>query len=384
MTRPLRVLCVIARMNVGGPALEVASLAAGLDRARIDYRVLSGAVGEDEADYLKLRGTGDVVRPVPGLGRSLRPGSDLIALRGLIREIRAFRPDIVHTHTAKAGVLGRVAARTCRVPAIVHTFHGHLLFGYFSPRITAAVVATERLLAKGSTRLVTVGAQVRDDLLAARVGRAEQYVVVAPGVALPPAPTRAAARATLRLPATGPVVSLVARLTTIKRPDRFIALAHELAREHPEATFVVCGEGDQLLAMRAAAKPLGERIRFLGWRADVETVYAATDVVVLTSDNEGMPVSLIEAALCGRPAVATGVGSVAEVVADEVTGLLAEPSAAALTTAVDRLLRDPELAARLGAAAAVRAAELFSRERLVADTERLYTEIAQEKGLPRP
>lgn len=381
MSQRLRVLRIIARMNVGGPALQVTGLLDGMDPERFDHRVLTGHVGPGEADYLALRAPHAAVQHVDGLGRSVRAAADLRAMRTLIREIRAFRPHIVHTHTAKAGVLGRVTARACGVPAVVHTFHGHLLHGYFSPFVTRAVVLTERGLARSSTRLVAVGTQVRDDLLAAGIGRPEQYVVVPPGLALPPAPDRASARTSLGLPLDGHVVTLVARLTAVKRPERFVEVARVLVGRHPDAVFAVCGEGDLLPELQRQAADLGDRVRFLGWRGDVETVYAATDLVVLTSDNEGMPVSLIEAALSGVAAVATRVGSVAEVVADGETGLLVEPSVPALSQAVGLLLADESLRGRLASAAGPRAEALFGRGRLVADIERLYEQIAAEKHL---
>ncbi len=181
----IRVLRVIARMNVGGPALQVTALADGLDPERFEQRLLVGNVGEGEADYLDLRAPHVEATRVRGLGRSPDPTGDARALAALVREMREFRPHIVHTHTAKAGVLGRSAAVLARVPIRVHTFHGHLLHGYFSPRVTSAVTAVERAFADMTTRLVAVGRQVRDELLAAGIGRPDQYVVVPPGVALP-------------------------------------------------------------------------------------------------------------------------------------------------------------------------------------------------------
>jgi glycosyltransferase involved in cell wall biosynthesis len=371
------VLRVIARMNVGGPALQVTGLVSAMDPERFDHRLLTGSVGADEADYVDLRAPGLPLTRIPGLGRSPRPLDDARALRLLVKEMRAFRPHIVHTHTAKAGVLGRVAAKAAGVPALVHTFHGHLLHGYFSPAVTRGVVLTERTLARGTDRLVSVGAHVRDDLLAAGIGKPGQYTVVAPGIALPPGPSRAAARAGLGLPEDAPVVVFVARLTTIKRPERFIEIARRLQAAHPDAVFAVVGEGDRLADLKAGAP---SNVLFLGWRGDVENVYAASDLVVLTSDNEGMPVSLIEAALCGLPAVATDVGSVSEVVLDGRSGWLCPPDVDALTAAVDAALRSADLRA-FGEAARAHAAASFSRDRLVADTERLYEELAAEKGL---
>jgi glycosyltransferase involved in cell wall biosynthesis len=174
------------------------------------------------------------------------------------------------------------------------------------------------------------------------------------------------------------VVAFVGRLTAIKRPDRFVDMALAVAAARPETRFLVAGEGDLLPQVRGRAQPLGERIRFLGWRPDVETVHAAADLTVLTSDNEGMPVSLIEAAMTGRPAVTTDVGSAAEVVAHGHTGFVTAPDADRLAAAVLTLLGAGDLRRTFGEAAAARARRLFTAERLVADTERLYEALAGE------
>lgn len=368
---------VIARMNVGGPALQVSNLMEHLDAERFDQRLFTGYVGPDEADFIELRAPHVVAERVQGLGRSPNALGDARAFATLVSAARRFRPHIVHTHTAKAGTLGRLAARAAGRSAIVHTYHGHLLHGYFSPLVTAAVVQTERALAHISTRLVAVGEKVRDDLLAAGIGRPEQYAVVPPGIPLAPLPEPARARVSLGLPPTGPVVALVARLVPIKRVDRFIEMALELAPRHSNTTFAICGDGDLLPTLAQAAAPLGDRMHFLGWRPDVETVYAACDVVVLTSDNEGMPVSLIEAGLAGRPSVATRVGSVAEVIDDGRTGLLSDSDPRALAVAVSRLLDDRHLRASMGDAARAHTEKRFGPQRLVADIERLYAEIMQ-------
>jgi glycosyltransferase involved in cell wall biosynthesis len=315
-----RVVHVIARMNVGGPAELLVHLLRGLP----GQELITGRVEEGEADHLTLRASHIPYRVIEGLGRSLRPGDDLRALAALVRELRSRKPQIVHTHTAKAGVLGRLAARIAEVPFTVHTFHGHLLHGYFSPATTKAITWIERGFALDTDRLVAVGDVVRDELLAAGVGRPEQYRVIPPGVDLA-VPDRELARQQLQV--NGPVVSVVGRLAAVKRPDRML----QVARLLPDVTFIVAGEGPLFAATRAAAP---DNVRFLGWRADVATIYAAADVALLTSDNEGMPLALVEAALCGTPAVSTDVGSAREVVTGEVTSK--EP--AALAAAVQRVL----------------------------------------------
>jgi glycosyltransferase involved in cell wall biosynthesis len=282
----------------------------------------------------------------------------------------------VHTHTAKAGVLGRSAAVLGRCPRRVHTFHGHLLHGYFSPRVTKAVVVTERAFARHTTKLVAVGRQVRDDLLAAGIGREDQYLVVPPGVRLPPAPTRQQARLDLGLPTDAPVVAFVARLTRVKRPDRFGEVVRRVSALRPDTVFLVAGEGDCLPDLRTQLTSLGGQVRFLGWRSDMERIYTAADVTVLTSDNEGMPVSLIEAASVGCPAVATDVGSVREVVHDGESGFVVAPRVDALTAALVRIIDEPDLRDRMGNAAARVAHDHFSRDRLVSDTATLYEGLA--------
>lgn len=373
---------MIARMNVGGPALLVAGLSEGIDQDRFDHRLYVGHVGPDEGDHLALRASDLPFRRIEGLGRSPDPLADVRALRDLVKEMRSFRPHVVHTHTAKAGMLGRLAARLSGVPSTVHTFHGHLLHGYFRPLVSRGVTGAERVQARYTTRLIAVGRQVRDDLLAAGVGRPEQYLVVPPGITIAAPPARLTARATLGLAGSELVVSFVARLTSVKRPDRAIDVARRILAIRDDVTFLICGEGQLLDELRAEASDL-ERVRFLGWRADVETVYAASDLVLLTSDNEGMPVSLIEAAMCGIPAVATDVGSVREVVLDGRTGVVVPPDTEAITQAVLRLLGNPVERARLGTAAGEHARSEFSRDRLVSEMENLYEELDRATSRPR-
>lgn len=378
--KPLRVMRIIARMNVGGPALQAVALMRGLPAELFEQRLYTGFVGPGEADYVDLRAPGLQVHRIPTLGQRIRLADDARALATLTAEIRRFRPHIVHTHTAKAGTLGRAAAILARAPGRVHTFHGHLLHGYFPPRTARLVVTAERSLARHTDRLIAVGAQVRDDLLDAGIGQPGQYAVIPPGTRLGPMPAHQSARRDLGLPSAGPVVAYVGRITRIKRPDRLVAVARAVIAAVPGVRFVICGSGDLMAEVASATNDLGDSVRLLGWRPDVETVYAAADLIVLTSDNEGTPVSLIEAALAGVPAVATNVGSVAEVVRDGLTGLLTRCNADDLACNVILLLGDDALRGRLGAAAATWSREQFGPERLVLDIQRLYEGIAAQRG----
>ena len=377
--RPIRALRVIARMNVGGPAWQVSVLTRGLDTGRFESRLVVGDVGGGEADFVELRDSDLPLVKIPALGRSVRFGDDLRAFIAIRREIRLFRPDIIHTHTAKAGVLGRLAAATCRVPLRVHTFHGHLLHGYFNRLISRVLVLVEKFLARRTTALVAVGERVRDDLVAAGIGRLDQYTVIPPGVAPAGPLDRESARVRLGLPLGVPVVLFVGRLTVIKRPDRLIeAMSYVLARRS-DAVLAVAGEGGLLEETRRRAEPLGSAVRFLGWQPDIADLYVAADCVVLTSDSEGMPVTLIEAAMAGVPGVTTDVGSAREVVVDGVTGLVVASDASAVADGLLRLF-DVELRDRMGAAARARAEAEFGTRRLIADHEALYERLMAELG----
>ena len=372
--QPSKVLHIIARMNVGGPAWQVSVLMRGLEGGYFENLLVVGAVGSGEADFLELRDPGLPARRVSGLGKSLRPFNDLRAFGSICRVMRQYRPDIVHTHTAKAGFLGRVAAVVCRIPLRVHTYHGHVLQGYFKPPVLRLVVIAERLLAAVSTALVAVGERVRDDLLDAGIGCLDQYTVIPPGVEIGHLIERSSARSHLGLPAGAPVIVFVGRLTRIKRPDRLVATMTLVLERLPDAILVIAGEGERLEETQRYAEPLGDSVRFLGWRSDLSTVYAAADCAVLTSDNEGMPVTLLEAAAAGIPSVTTAVGSASEVVIDGVTGFVVEPDASALSEALVRLLAD-ESRAEMGTEARRRAESIFRTQRLVDDHQFLYERL---------
>ncbi|MEV8633551.1 glycosyltransferase [Streptosporangium sp. NPDC051023] len=375
----IRVMEIIARMS-GGAARHVIELHQLRNSEEFDHRVYTGYVDVDESDLMRLRNTAVPVHRVPGLGRSIRPTDDYRALTHLITVMREFRPHVVHTRTAKAGALGRLAARLSGVgPARVHTFHGHLLYGYFSGPKRYLYVQAERFLASMSDRLETVGFQVRDDLLKAGIGRPEQYVVIPPGIQLDAVPDRATARSLLELPPDAPVVAFVGRLTRVKRLDRLVDTADAVLRRIPDCHFVICGGGELRDEVEQSIAPFRHAFRLLGWKKDVETVYAAADVVLLTSDNEGTPLTLIEAGMAGKPAVSTRVGSVAEVVRHGETGLLAACDAEELAEQTVRLLSDPVLARQMGETARRWTHSSFGAERFVTDTEALYRSLSEER-----
>jgi len=379
----LRVMQVIARMNVGGPAALLVELARGLDSQHFSVLLATGECGPGEEDFLLTQAPEVAALRIPHLGRKLRPWGDLVALFALIRAIREFQPHVVHTHTAKAGVLGRLAVKLSGSRAkVVHTYHGHLLYGYFRPWFTRIVVQIERALARISDVLLAVGQQVKVDLLLAGVGRHTDFRVINPGVAVNPPPTKTRARADLGINADDAVIGVVGRITAIKRPDRVLDVIAQLGPQFPDACVIMAGSGDLAAQIEQDVATRSLPVRMLGWRDDVERVLAACDLVLLTSDNEGTPLSLIQAALLGVPAVAVRVGSVPEVVLDRETGIVVDPSAddtTEIAAAVGGLLSEPRMRVSLGAAARQYAQEHFSVAQYVAKHAELYAELSARK-----
>ena len=384
---PVRVLRIIARMNVGGPAHHVTLLSADLDAARYTTVLLTGEPSADEGSFEHLAAARGVrVRRVPGLGPAVRPVDDLRALLALIRHVRRFRPDIVHTHTAKAGVLGRLAARLAlgRRPIVVHTYHGHVLRGYFSPPVTAVYRALERWLARLSTRLVGVSAKTVDELVALDVAPRERFVVVPVGLDLSSflavQPDPAGLRAQLDAGPRTLVVTFTGRLVPIKRVDLLIAAVAAVRARGTDVRLVVVGDGELRGALEEQAAPLGDAVRFLGFRDDLPALAAGTDLAALASDNEGTPVALIEAAAAGVPALATDVGGTGDIVRHGETGMLVPPGDVdALATALQDAAADRAGLARMGAAARAHVARRYAAARLVDDVDALYAQLLRER-----
>ncbi len=376
-SQPIRVLRVIARMNVGGPAWQVSVLTRGLENDEFTSQLVCGEISEGEADFLALRAPELEVTRIRTLGRSLNAFDDIRAFWQLARIMRKTKPHIVHTHTAKAGVLGRVAAILTGVPVRVHTFHGHVLHGYFSPMVTRVFIVIERVLGRFTHGIVSVGSQVRDDLLAVGIGTPEKYTVIAPGVARSEPVSRDVARESLGLLPDNQVALFIGRLTKIKRPDRLLEAFSIVLEKYPNAVLLVAGEGELFESTKATGAHLGDAVRFLGWRSDLAVLFAAADVGVISSDNEGMPVTLIEASMAGVPCVTTDVGSAREVVLDNETGFVVSTDSVAIAQALITLFTNEKLRREMGAAAAAHTMANFSSKRLVQDHVDLYRRLMQ-------
>jgi glycosyltransferase involved in cell wall biosynthesis len=391
----VKVLRIIARLNVGGPARHVSLLNAGLDARGHETVLVHGRLDTGEASLERYADERRVrlVR-VDSLGRSVRPGDDLRAFAELVRVIRREQPDVVHTHTAKAGTLGRLAAlafnamRPRRRRALVlHTFHGHVFEGYFSPAVSAAIRSTERTLAQLTDTVVTISPRQRADIVERfAIASAAKTVVVPLGLDLD---------ALLTLPQGGPdlrasigaspddvIVGYAGRMVPVKDLRTLIRAFAEARVAVPRLRLMLAGDGPERPGVEAlvAELGLGDRVHFIGWTDDLGRFYATLDMFVLSSLNEGTPVAGIEAMAAARAVVATSVGGVPDVVEHERSGLLVPPrDPPALADAIVRLARDPQLRQAMGAAGRERAREQYSHTRLVDDIERIYVTGLERK-----
>jgi glycosyltransferase involved in cell wall biosynthesis len=391
----IRILRVIARLNMGGPALHVAYLTEGLRKRGYDTTLVAGSLarGEDSMAFVADARGVDVVR-IDELGREISPLRDLMATIRLARLIRKERPQILHTHTAKAGTVGRVAARLAgsrKPPIVVHTFHGHVLRGYFGPVRTLLFRLLERWLAAGTTALIAVSPQVRDDLVALGVAPRERFVVIRLGIELdervaPEQDGRGESRRYLGIPGERFAVGWIGRMTAVKRTDDVLIAFKSLRDSGVDAVLCMVGDGPDRLPLEQRARELGvaRDTVFLGYQEDVAPFYAAFDVLVLPSGNEGTPVTVIEALAAERPVVATRVGGVPDVVRDGEDGFLVEAGATDdLADRLGRLARDPALRARMGKKGRERVLPRYAVERHVDDVDELYRSLLSAGGVRR-
>jgi glycosyltransferase involved in cell wall biosynthesis len=379
---------------VGGPALHVAYLTEGLAGRGYETTLVAGSLarGEESMAHVAESRNARIVT-IQHLHREISPLEDARAIVRLARLIREERPQILHTHTAKAGAVGRIAALLAggaRPPIVVHTFHGHVLRGYFNPVTTLGFRTLERWLARVTTRLIAVSPEVRDDLVRLGVAPREKFAVIRLGIELGErvGGDEETRRETRRQLGVGPdafVVGWVGRMTAVKRTDDVVRAFRELLDRDVDAYLCLVGDGPDRPRLEKLAHELGivRRCLFVGYQDDVAPYYEAIDALLLPSVNEGTPVSVIEALAAGRPAVATRVGGVPDVVRDGVDGHLVEVGdASTLGERLAELARDPARREEMGKEGRARVVERYAVSRLVDDIDALYRELLAERPTP--
>ena len=371
--RPIKVLHVVTRMNTGGVAVLLDDLMSSFNPHLVEATLLTGSCDETEEDYLSIHKPNYQLIRVTHLQKKFSLKKDLQAFFEIRRSIKNLRVDVVHTHTSKAGLLGRLAASTVKPrPVRVHTFHGHLLTGYFSSWKTKLVYSIEKFLERFTDSFVAMGSQVRMDLEAIGLGRRASFNVFFPGLPSRVFEMKAVVRKELALKENETYILFVGRMTAIKRPDRLIDSVGELVKRKVDIRVLAAGDGELLDGLRDRANEKGLPITFLGWRSDIPKLIAASDIAVLTSDNEAVPLTLIEASMAGLPLVSTNVGSVSDVLVNDLNGYLVDSEPGALADALQKLAIDPVLREIMGKAGRERATRYFSLEKMCAEHTELY------------
>ena len=402
----IKILRIIARLNIGGPAIHTILLTDGLDRNRFDSLLACGAVGTGEAEmsyYAQQKGVTAVY--IPELKRELNTLNDLIVFIKILRLIKTEKPDIIHTHTAKAGVLGRSAGIVYNIGGsggikLIHTFHGHIFEGYFNKFLTAIFILIEKFLAYFTYPIITVSESVKNELIGLGICKADKIKVIPLGFELEKflnintdkyesnANVRACPESGGELNTLN--VGIVGRLVPIKNHHLFLEAAAIVIKKNPQlkVRFKIVGDGELRGELEEYSRKLNIAgcVEFTGWQKDLPRVYADLDIVCLTSLNEGTPVSLIEAMAARRTVVATQVGGVVDLLGEEMKvrenfivrkrGVTVRPNdTQGFAKALTFVLENEDIRKTLTIAAREYVKDSFSKERLLRDMEKLYSRV---------
>jgi glycosyltransferase involved in cell wall biosynthesis len=388
----IKIMRVIARLNIGGPAIHTILLTEGLDKSHFESILVSGVADKNEKDMQYLadkKGIKPII--IKELGRDINFKNDLIAFFKLFKLIKKEKPFIIHTHTAKAGMLGRFAAIVCRVPIKVHTFHGHIFHGYFGFVKTRLFILIEQILALFTDKIIAVSPKQKEDLSRQfKIAGKDKIEVIRLGfeleefLSLPEENT--AFKNRLNLENDCLVIGIIGRLTPVKNHRMFIETANQLLKnkklENKKLKFIIVGDGElrQELQSLVTNKRLDEMIKFIGWQTEMSKIYAALDIVTLTSVNEGTPVTLIEAMASAKATISTNVGGVSDLITHNLTGLLVGSNdIPAFENAILCLIEHPDERRRLGCSARQFIKENYSKDKLLRDMDNLYRGLVQEK-----
>lgn len=396
-TNRIRVVHIITRFDKGGSAENTFLTLRDLDLRRYEQFLLCGpptAVEEegqavaDNLAVLARRGVGVTI--VPSLAREIAPLRDLRAFFHLHSLLCHLRPSICHTHTSKAGILGRWAAKMARVPIVIHTPHGHVFWGYFGPFKTRMFVLLERLTAKITDRIVTLTNQEKEDHLHFRIATPEKFAVIHSGIdaavlgdAEKAGEGAAGLRTALRIPPGCPVVGTVGRLTDVKGHTFLIRAVARIHRQGRKISLIIVGDGElrQVLEEEARRLGIGDNIVFAGWRRNVPVWLALLDIFVFPSLNEGMGKAIVEAMAVGKPVIASATGGILDLVDHGVNGLLVPPGdEEALARAIMHLLDEPGLAQVMGEEGKKRFATHSSTE-MINKIDALYLELLDRRRI---
>lgn len=390
MSKKIKIVRIIARLNVGGPAIHTILLTAGMDKGKFETLLVSGVSAASEGDMFYLAKEKNV-NPViiPELISASNFKKDLITFWKLFKLIRKEKPDIIHTHTARAGTLGRLAGLLYKLICtlnpepctlkIIHTFHGHVLHSYFGKLKSLVYLWIEKILALFTDSIIVVSEKLKEELVVLGVASSNKITTILLGLELG---KYVELNASIHNPGCK-TVTIVGRLVPIKNHKMFFDAARIIKESLPrdkKVKFLVVGDGALRVELEGYANSLGvkEDIEFIGWEKDMAKIYLKSDIVVLTSLNEGTPVALIEAQAAARPCVATNVGGVSSVVDDQKSGfLVSSGDTEKFVEVLGNLLNNDKLSEQMGKFGRDRIRDRFSKDRLISDIEGLYVELLQ-------
>jgi glycosyltransferase involved in cell wall biosynthesis len=373
VTKKIKVLRIVTRMNLGGPAIQIANLVNGIDEKRFDHYLVVGKCNKDEIEYVFQSPENFKMSKINSLSKNLNLKNDIFSTYQLIRLIRKYKPDIVHTHMSKAGVLGRIASIIAyRKSYRIHTYHGHVLNGYFPKYVVRIIILIEKFLAKFTDKLLVVGKSVAEELYDFGISHLDHFMIMKPGVNFDYSifyTNISKAQSNLVK------CAFIGRLTKIKRLDRYLDVVKELTIINPQIEFLLIGDGELMNYCVARIHNENLPVKICGWQLNIELILSEVDIVILTSDNEGMPLALIQAGMAGLPVVTTNVGSVSEIVINDKTGFVVQKSVREISKAIQILAQNRNLRIRMGLSAREYVNTEFSVQKLVDNHENLYSEL---------
>lgn len=367
---------VISRMNVGGPSEQVTNLMNCLALENFEQRLYFGRCNSGEKENINKIRDKKLLFPINNLKRNINPLSDISTLLRLIQEMRKFKPDIIHTHTFKAGFLVRIAALlSCSQARLIHTYHGHLLYGYFGSLGRRVYIFVERWLSKRTNLLISVGDQVKKDLIELKIGVTQKHMVIYPGIEQPRLISKTVAFKNFQLSPKSLNLTFLGRFTDVKRLDRIIALSRMVKEKKFDIQFLLVGDGLSRQMFEEIVKREDLPVVFLGWQENLSDTFSVTDVLILVSDNEGTPISVIQAALAGIPSIVTNVGSMKDIVVDGTTGFLTKPHVNDLFEAITTFYSEKSSINKLGLQAKLFALSKFDKKKFIQLHEECYKKI---------
>lgn len=384
----IKVTHIITQLELGGAQRNTLYTVSHLDRNRFECQLLSGPGGILDQEAKKLASNGPQISFISGLIRSVRPWKELLAIFQIKKELTRFRPDIVHTHSSKAGILGRWAALWARVPVVIHTYHGFGFNNQQKPWVRKFFIFLEKITAHWTAKLIVVSKANKTRALSLNIGQPDQYVLIRSGIKKPTSPLSRESVQTLKtslgIPQNIPIIITIGPFKPQKNLQDFLRLAKSLTNFVPGCRFLMVGDGEERPGLEAIRKELGleKLVVMAGWRSDVAELLSASDVFVLTSLWEGLPRSLVEAMSLGLPVVCYNTDGVADIIQHQKNGFLFRPGQIDLMAAqIATLLRDRSLHQRIGQAAASSIQQEFDINLMVKQQEALYEELLT--GTPR-